>query len=170
MTCKGRLIMGLNKKDLVQFLEKIATYLELKGENPFRIAAYRKAAQGLERDVRSLDEIDDFTTVPGIGKGTNDLIMEFIETETSTTLKQLEEEIPAGLIPLLQLPGLGGKRLAVLYKELNIVDAETLKQACIEGKVEQVKGFGKKTVQNILSALENMHERPERLPIAYMLK
>lgn len=105
MTCKGRLIMGLNKKDLIQLLEKIAIYLELKGENPFRIAAYRKAAQGLERDVRSLNEIDDFTKIPGIGKGTNDLIQEFLETGTSETLKTLEKEIPNGLIPLLKLPG-----------------------------------------------------------------
>src|SRR5690606_31010244 len=109
MGIRGVLIMGLNKKDIVQLLEKIAIYLELKGENPFRIAAYRKAAQGLERDVRSLSEIDDFTAIPGIGKGTNDLIQEFLETGTSETLTTLEEEIPAGLIPLLKLPGLGGK-------------------------------------------------------------
>jgi len=161
--------MELNKKDLVGLLEKVAIYLELKGENPFRIAAYRRAAQGLERDVRSLKEIEDFTSIPGIGKGTNDLIQEFLETGSSEMLKQLEEEIPAGLIPLLKLPGLGGKRLAVLYKELDIVDADTLRAACIEGKVEKVKGFGKKTAENILNALSNQSERPERLPIAYML-
>src|SRR5699024_410181 len=111
--------MSMNKKDIVKMLEKIATYLELKGENPFRISAYRKAAQGLERDVRTLDEIDDFTTVKGIGKGTNELIIEFIEKGTSQTLEKLEAEIPVGLIPLLDIPGLGGKRLAVLYKELD---------------------------------------------------
>src|SRR5699024_8359579 len=139
--------MMLNKKDVIHLLEKIAIYLELKGENPFRIAAYRKAAQGLERDVRSLNEIDDFTSIPGIGKGTNELIREFIETGVCETLQQLEEEIPAGLIPLLQLPGLGGKRLAVLYKELEVVDAETLRVACESGQVEKVKGFGKKTAE-----------------------
>lgn len=170
MGIRGVLIMGLNKKDIVQLLEKIAIYLELKGENPFRIAAYRKAAQGLERDVRSLSEIDDFTAIPGIGKGTNDLIQEFLKTGTSETLTTLEEEIPAGLIPLLKLPGLGGKRLAVLYKELDVVDADTLKAACMEGRVEKVKGFGKKTVENILEALNHQQTRPVRLPVAYMLE
>ena len=170
MGIRGVLIMGLNKKDIVQLLEKIAIYLELKGENPFRIAAYRKAAQGLERDVRSLSEIDDFTAIPGIGKGTNDLIQEFLETGTSETLTTLEEEIPAGLIPLLKLPGLGGKRLAVLYKELDVIDADTLKAACMEGRVEKVKGFGKKTAENILEALNHQQTRPERLPVAYMLE
>src|SRR5690625_3310046 len=167
---RSKLIMGINKKDIVQFLEKIATYLELKGENPFRIAAYRRAAQGLERDVRSINEIDDFTTIPGIGKGTNDLILEFLETGTSETLTELEKEIPAGLIPLLQLPGLGGKRLAQLYKELNVVDADTLRDACISGRLEKVKGFGKKTAENILSSLEHQGKRPDRLPVAYMLQ
>ena len=162
--------MSIDKKDVVRVLEKIATYLELKGENPFRISAYRRAAQGLERDVRSLEEIEDFTTVSGIGKGTNDLILEIIETGTCETLQQLEEEIPQGLIPLLQIPGLGGKRLSVLYQELEIVDAESLKAACLDGKVGKIKGFGKKTVENILAGLENLNKRPERLPVAYMLQ
>src|SRR5690625_4301021 len=167
---RGKPMVTINKKDVIQLLETIATYLELKGENPFRIAAYRKAAQGLERDVRSINEIDDFTKIAGIGKGTNEIIQEFIETGSSDVLKSLQDEIPAGLIPLLQLPGLGGKRLSVLYKELNIIDAETLKSACLDGKVEKIKGFGKKTVENILQALDNQGSRPERLPVAYMLQ
>ena len=161
--------MPINKKDIVRLLEEIATYLELKGENQFRISAYRKAAQNLERDVRSLQEIEDFTTIPGIGKGTNDIIVDYIKNGESTVLQQLKEEIPAGLIPLLKLPGLGGKRLATLYKELNIVDATTLQEACESGAVEKVRGFGKKTVENITQALKNASSRPERLPIAYML-
>lgn len=160
----------LTKKDVIQLLEKIAIYLELKGENPFRISAYRKAAQGLEKDERSLSEIDNFSKIIGIGKGTNDLIVEYINTGTSTTLQQLEEEVPAGLIPLLKLPGLGGKRLATLYKELQIVDANTLQAACADGRVGELKGFGKKTVENILHALENQTSRPERLPVHYMLQ
>lgn len=99
----------MNKKDVIKLLEEIALYLEIKGENPFRIAAYRKAAQGLEKDVRSLDEITDFLTVDGIGKGTNDVIVEYVNTGTSTMLEQLKEEIPETLLPLLKLPGLGEK-------------------------------------------------------------
>src|SRR5699024_11848395 len=112
------MVVEINKKDIIQLLEEIALYLEIKGENPFRISAYRKAAQSLEKDVRSLTEIDDFSKVPGIGKGTNDIIVEFLETGKSEVLEALKEEVPSGLIPLLQLPGLGGKRIATLYKEL----------------------------------------------------
>src|SRR5690625_3265234 len=162
-------MMNINKKDIIQLLEKIAIYLELKGENPFRINAYRNAAQSLERDERSLSEIDDFTTIKGIGKGTNDIIVQFIETGRSSVLEQLENDIPSGLIPLLKLPGLGGKRLSLLYHELNIVDADSLKRACLDGSLETVKGFGKKTKENILNALENMNKQPERLPAHVML-
>src|SRR5690625_2676644 len=107
--------MIINKKSVIRLLEEIALYLEIKGENPFRINAYRRAAQGLERDVRSLDEINDFTTVEGIGKGTNELIVDYLETGTSELLTQLQAEIPESLLPLLQLPGLGGKRVGTLY-------------------------------------------------------
>src|SRR5699024_6448401 len=128
-----------------QLLEKIATYLELKAENPFKISAYRKAAQALERDERSLTEIDDFTQIKGVGKGTATVITEFIEKEESETFIQLEKEVPEVLIPLLDLPGLGGKKLAKLYQELEIVDAESLKEACEKEKIQALKGFGKKT-------------------------
>ena len=137
--------MTVNKKDVVRLLEEIAIYLELKGENPFKIAAYRRAAQSLETDERALDEIDDVTKIKGIGKGTGAVINEFIAEGKSSELEKLKEEVPAGLIPLLQLPGLGGKRLSRLYKELDIVDADSLKKACEEGKVEQLSGFGPKT-------------------------
>src|SRR5690625_1969505 len=161
--------MDLNKKDVIRLLETIVTYLQLKGENPFRIRAYERAAQSLERDVRSLNEIDDFTSISGIGQGTNDLIVEFIETGKSKLLEELKETIPAGLIPLLQVPGLGGKRLATLYKEINVTDAASLRAVCKSGEIKTVRGFGDKTVENILSALEKSGSRPERLPIALML-
>src|SRR5690625_3735796 len=163
------MFVSMNKKDIIRLLEEIALYLEIKGENPFRIAAYRRAAQGLEKDVRSLSEIDDFLTIDGIGKGTNDLIIDFLQTGSSALLTELKEEIPETLIPLLQLPGLGGKRIGSLYKELNIIDKESLREACLDGSILKVRGFGKKTVENILQALDEQHMRPERLPIHYML-
>lgn len=164
--------MSVNKKDVIRLLEKIAIYMELKGENPFKISAYRKAAQSLERDDRSLSEIKDFTTLPSIGKGTAAVITEYIETNRSETLQQLEDEIPKGLIPLLTVPGLGGKKLARLYQELEITDESSLRQACEEGKVSTLKGFGKKSEEKILEALNNSGKRPSRLalPIALSVK
>lgn len=162
-------LMGLTKKDVVQHLEDIAIYLELKGENQFRISAYRKAAQNIEADIRSLKEIDDFKSIKGIGDGTNDIIKEYINEGTSEVFKNLKNEIPEGLIPLLKLPGIGGKRLATLYEELDVVDLESLQHVCETGAVEKVKGFGKKTTENILKAISSLNKQPERLPISIML-
>ena len=102
--------MSINKKDIIKLFEKIAIYMELKGENPFKVSAFRKAARRLETDDRSLTEIDDFTTLNGIGKGTAAVIEEYINEGKSTVLEELKEEVPKGLIPLLQLPGLGRKK------------------------------------------------------------
>ncbi|MFC7061584.1 DNA polymerase/3'-5' exonuclease PolX [Halobacillus seohaensis] len=161
--------MTVNKKQVVQLLEKIGIYLELKGENPFKISAYRKAAQALERDDHSLSEIDDFTKMKGIGKGTAAVIDEYVQNSHSETLQQLQAEVPAGLVPLLDLPGLGGKKLAKLYQQLGVTDAESMKTAIETGKVESLEGFGKKSSEKMLKSLQEAGSRPERLPISRML-
>ncbi|MGE8206368.1 DNA polymerase/3'-5' exonuclease PolX [Heyndrickxia sp. NPDC080065] len=162
--------MKINKKDVIRLLEQIAIYMELKGENVFKISAFRKAAAALESDKRSLNEIKDFTSISGIGKGTADVITEFIETGISTVLKNLQEEVPKGLIPLLQIQGLGGKKIAKLYQELSITDVDSLKAACEEGLVRALKGFGEKTEAKILDAINAFSTKPTRFPLAYMLK
>ncbi|MFF5994392.1 DNA polymerase/3'-5' exonuclease PolX [Lysinibacillus sp. KU-BSD001] len=155
----------MNKKIIIRTLEKIALYLELQGENPFKVSAFRKAAAALEADERSLSEIDDITTIKGIGKGTAAVIHELIEHGKSSVLEELEEAVPKGLVPLMKLPGLGGKKLAKLYQELGIVDAESLKVACEKGHVKTLAGFGAKTEEKILKELENFGKRAERLPV-----
>lgn len=154
----------MNKKIIIRTLEKIALYLELQGENTFKVSAFRKAAAALEADVRSLSEIDDITEIKGIGKGTAAVILELVETGVSSVVNELEEVVPKGLIPLMKLPGLGGKKLAKLYQELNIIDAETLKASCESGQVQALAGFGKKTEEKILKELESFGQRAERLP------
>lgn len=154
----------MNKKLIIRTLEKIALLLELQGENPFKVSAFRKAAAALEGDVRSMSEMDDITAIKGIGKGTAAVILELMETGQSTVLNELVQAVPKGLVPLMKLPGLGGKKLAKLYQELQVVDAETLKAACVAGKVQALAGFGAKTEEKILKELATFGERKERLP------
>ncbi|MCX2826871.1 DNA polymerase/3'-5' exonuclease PolX [Bacillus pseudomycoides] len=161
--------MKVNKKQVIKLLETIGLFMELKGANPFKISAFRKAAAALESDDRSLSEIEDFTKIPGIGKGTAAVIQEYMEAGTSEVLQELEKEVPSSLLPLLKLPGLGGKKVAKLYKELGIIDMETLQRACEENKVQVLAGFGKKTEEKILEAIAQVGSRPERLPIAMVL-
>ena len=154
----------VNKKLIIKTLEKIALLMELQGENPFKVSAFRKAAAALEGDIRSLSEIDDITSIKGIGKGTAAVIVELMETGNSTVLNELVQAVPKGLVPLMKLPGLGGKKLAKLYQELQIVDAETLKVACEAKKVQALAGFGAKTEEKILKERETPGQRKERLP------
>ncbi|MBS7345660.1 MAG: DNA polymerase/3'-5' exonuclease PolX [Caryophanon sp.] len=155
----------MNKKTIIRTLEKIALYLELQGENPFKVSAFRKAAAALEADERSLAEMDDVTTLKGIGKGTAAVITELVETGESSVLRDLEQQTPKGLVPLMKLPGLGGKKLAKLYQELGIDSAEALQAACEAGDVQKLAGFGAKTEEKILKELANFGKRAERLPI-----
>ncbi|MBZ8171836.1 DNA polymerase/3'-5' exonuclease PolX [Staphylococcus cohnii] len=158
----------MTKKEIIQLLEKIAVYMEIKGENTFKISAYRKAAQSLEIDERPLDQIEDVTELKGIGKGVGDVINEYRETGNSTTLATLQEEVPEGLIPLLKIQGLGSKKIAKLYKALNIDGKEALQKACEEGKVSELSGFAKKTEKNILEAVKALGAKKERYPIDQM--
>lgn len=155
----------MNKKIIINTLEKIALYLELQGVNPFKISAFRKAAAALEADKRSIDEIEDITAIKGIGKGTAAVIHDLLENGQSEVLLQLENEVPKGLPPLLKLPGLGGKKIAKLYQELGVDSAESLKEACEDGKVSALSGFGKKTEEKILKELESFGKRAEFHPV-----
>ncbi len=159
----------INKQEIIRLLETIATYMELKGENTFKVSAFRKAAQTLEVHEAAVEDITDFTALKGIGKGTAAVIEEYIKEGQSSVLKELQEEVPKGLIPLLQLPGLGGKKIARLYKELGIENAEDLENACRNHKIQELKGFGIKSEEKILSSLLQADRRPERLPLAFML-
>lgn len=158
----------MTKKDVIQLLEKIAIYMELNGENTFKVSAYRKAAQSLEIDERSLDEIKDITELKGIGKGVGEVISQYRETGTSSTLKELQRLVPEGLISLMKIQGLGSKKIAKLYKELNITDKESLQEACEAGKVSELSGFAKKTEQNILEAVKALGAKKDHYPIDLM--
>lgn len=158
----------MTKKDVIQLLEKIAIYMELNGENTFKVSAYRKAAQSLEIYERSLDEIKDVTELKGIGKGVGEVISEYRETGTSSTLKELQRLVPEGLIPLMKIQGLGSKKIEKLYKELNITDKEHLQEACEAGKVSELSGFAKKTEQNILEAVKALGAKKDHYPIDLM--
>ncbi|PTI40722.1 DNA polymerase/3'-5' exonuclease PolX [Staphylococcus succinus] len=158
----------MTKKDIIQLLEKIATYMELKGENTFKVSAYRKAAQSLEIDERPLDQIEDVTELKGIGKGVGEVIDEYRQKEKSSTLEALQQEVPEGLIPLLKIQGLGSKKIAKLYKALGIDGKESLQQACEAGKVSELSGFAKKTEQNILEAVKVLGAKKDQYPIDQM--
>ncbi len=131
----------MNKVEAMMLLEKIAQYMEIKGENPFKINAFRKAATALENTELELEDIEDLTTISGIGKGTAAVLEEWRDTGRSEVLESLQEEIPYGLMKLLKIQGLGGKKLAKL-REVGVIDLETLITALEDGTAASLPGFG----------------------------
>ena len=144
--------------------------MELLGENHFKVGAFRKAANVLELDPRSLAEMDNILELKGIGKGTGAVITDLLEKGESELLAELEEAVPPGLVPLLKIPGLGGKRIAKLHKAIGVDSIESLQAACVEGAVSKVPGFGKKTEENYLAEIEILGTRAGKFPIWKMDK
>lgn len=148
----------MNKADIVEILEDIAVLLELKGENPFKIRAYQAGARVLDTMESDLDELIDAGEL-GLVKGIGSALVDKIETLRATgELKfytELRASVAPGLIEMLSIPGLGGKKVKRLHDELSVETIDGLKAACEAGQVAALKGFGKKSEEKILSGIEN---------------
>lgn len=159
----------MNNRDIAAVLRRIADLLDIEGDNPFRANAYRRAAQAIETCRQPVAELADVTALPGVGKGVAAVVDELLATGRSTLLEELEAKIPSGLLALLRVPGLGPKKIGVLYRELGITSLADLEKALNEQRVRALPGFGAKTEQNLRQALRAATQRPERLPLAYVL-
>jgi DNA polymerase (family 10) len=162
--------MPIRNADIADIFDHIADYLEIEGENPFKIRAYRNASrtiQGLGPEVKDLVAGGErLTGLPGIGKELAAKIVEILETGTAQALEKLKEKVPAGVIEMLKIQGLGPKRVSTLYHELKIESLAALKEAAEAGRIQAVAGFGVKTEQHIREALAALSQRPARVSIA----
>ena len=146
----------MTRENLVDVLEEIALLLELKGENPFKIRAYRQGADvvsGFDGDIVQLAKDNQLTGIKGIGEALRDKLHELASTGTLGFHENLKLEFPAGLFELFALQGLGPKKVKALYETLGISSVADLAAACKEGKVAGLPGFGAKTQTKILEAI-----------------
>ena len=161
------------KNQLVaNILYQIADLLDLKGEIFFKTRAYRMAAQTIEVLEEDIDEIvkeDRLLEIPGVGEGLAKKIKEIVETGKSDYFERLKREIPEGLIHLLDIHGLGPKKVAAIYKNLGITTLEELRKAATTGKLRELEGFGEVTEQNILRGIQLLEKTSGRalLNVAY---
>ena len=157
--------MPIHNNDIATIFEEIADLLEIEQANPFRIRAYRNAArtlQGLGKEVRDLiEEGYDLDQLPGIGTALTEKIMEIVHTGKCQALEKLRKESGKGLVDLLHIPGLGPKKVSVLYHELDVQTPQQLLRAIMDGRLRQLHGFGKKTEQHLLDILQT-HSRQQR--------
>jgi len=156
----------LENLEVVKDLKELADLLEIRGDNPFRIRAYRNAirtVQGLTTPlVRMVEAGEDLTQLPGVGKDISSHIQELLDTGTLSVLEEVTETIPRELALLVQVEGLGPKKVARLYHELEIVTPEELQAALVAGRIEELEGFGKKSVEKLVGALEDFHKHQGR--------
>lgn len=139
------------------FIEEYGVLLELSGANAFRVRAYTNAVRTLEMLETPLDALIAAGTlgeVKGIGKSVGELVLEFADTGTATAYEELRASVPDGLLDMLRVPGLGPRKIIAIREALGIEDLDALALACGDGKLAELKGFGKKTQENILKGIE----------------
>ena len=147
----------MTKEEIAGVLEQIATLLELKGENPFKIRAYTNAARAIETfggNISNLQDEEALAKIPGIGKSIADKIKELVATGSLKYLEELRAEFPAAILQLFSISGLGAKKIKALYDKLHISSIEELREACETGRVAQLPGFGETTQAKICKAIE----------------
>jgi DNA polymerase (family X) len=146
------------KEEISHALEKIATLLELKGENPFKIRAYTNAARSIEAWGASFSDLQNeeaLEKIPGVGKAIAAKIKELATTGSLKFLEELRAEFPAAILELFSVPGLGAKKIKALHEQLKISSIAELQAACESGRVGQLAGFGETTQTKIRAAIQN---------------
>ncbi len=157
--------------EIAHLLSKYADLIEIQGADLFRIQAYRNAARTIESlsqpVAQLLDEGKDLKKLklPGIGKSMAEHIEEIVKTGTLGALKELRKKLPATLDELLEIEGLGPKRTKQLYEKLGISSVKKLEEAIASGKLESLAGFGKKSIEKISRAIQNLEKRPKRFKL-----
>lgn len=154
----------MDKADVASVLEDIAAMLELKGENPFKIRAYQNAARTIVTMTEDLDALvreNRLTEIKGIGEALAEKIATLVTTGRLPYYEDLQKSMPAGLLDLIRIQGVGPKRAKILQDRLKIKDIPSLEKACRQGKIAALEGFGEKSQENILKGIGFLSQHAE---------
>ena len=158
----------MNNKELADTFTLIANLSEIKGEIIYKTLAYRKASESLlslGRDVNEIWKEDQLEDIPGVGKAISEKIDELLRTGRLELLEKLKKEVPVTLADWLQVPGLGPKKIALIWKELGLTTLPELEKAARAGKLRALPGMGEKSEALILAGIESLARRSGRLPL-----
>ena len=159
----------MKNSEISAIFREITKILEIKGDNPFRIRAYERAAQnidGLTEGIEDFIRDDRLTDIPGIGKDLADKIKEYVSTGRIKAYEDLKKKIPGGLLDLLNIPSIGPKTAKLLYEKLKIKDISGLEKAIQRNKLQGIFSIKEKTVENILKGIEILKRGRKRMTLA----
>lgn len=173
----------MDKKDVGRSLEEIASLLELKGENPFRVRAYHTAGRAIAAFPHDLDRAvasGELVEVRGIGPAMVDIVRELLQTGRSAMLEGLRDDVPPGLVEMLQISGLGVVKVRQIHESLHVETLAELEDAARDGRLAGLPRFGKKTAENVVKGIEFLrrstafrlfhHARAEAAALADVLR
>ncbi len=155
----------MDKKSVAKILEEMGTILELQGANVFKTRAYHNASrtvEGISDDLEALVASGEILEVSGIGKSIAAIITDLVVRGKSKDYNDLRKAVPAGLLDMLAIPGVGPKKVKFLYDTLKISTLDQLEKAGKADKLSGIKGFGAKTQENILKGIESLRKRSSR--------
>jgi len=163
----------MKNTEIAKVFQDMADLLELKGENPFKIRAYQRAARAIEHLPKELEimveEGEDLQSIPGVGEAIAKKITELVTTGKLRVYEELKAEFPEGITALLEIPGIGPKTAKRLSTELGIKSVDELEQAIKDGRVAKLFRMGEKTAENILQQIQALRRKDQRIPIGEAL-
>ncbi|MDQ3548713.1 MAG: DNA polymerase/3'-5' exonuclease PolX [Chloroflexota bacterium] len=161
--------MAQTNAEIAEMLRANADLMEIGGENAFRVNAFRRAADAVRAHDRALTAQADLTEIPGVGAGIAGVLREILTTGTFATFEELQEQLPGSLLALLDIPGVGAKTAARLYRELNVTSLTDLEEALRSGRLGTLKGMGPKAQARIAEGLVFVQRRSGRASIGMAL-
>ena len=159
----------MENAQIADIFEEISDLLELKDANEFRIRSYQNAARSIrdmsQRLTDLAEEGEDFSELPNIGEKTAEKIHEILEKGTCQRLEDLRDELPQALTEVMKVPGVGPRKAMKIHEELGVDDLDDLRDACRDGKVRTLEGFGEKTEKKILDGIRTLETTAGRVSL-----
>src|SRR5690349_5118754 len=158
----------MTNHDIAQRFQQIADTLEIQGENPFKVRAYRRAVEAIEDLVEPLSEIErrgELEDIPGFGEAIVAKTQDFLTKGTTKLYEQIKDAVPPGVLKMAATPGIGPKTAKNLWQALGVKDLDELEAAAKEGRVRAAPGFGASKEKTLLEAIERGRRLSERIPL-----
>lgn len=154
----------MENAEVAEKLKQLADLLEIQGENSFKIAAYRRAAITIEELGRDLNEVwraGELRQIPGVGEALEKKLDEMLRTGSLGLLERLQTEIPAGVVALLDIPGVGPRTAQLLWQRAGITSIAQAEEAARQGRLHELAGVGAKTEAKILAGIETLKSQKD---------